>query len=357
MANSFSALENTIASALDFHIKSPAFAQSIQDKPLLGLLTKKQKSFPGGKGDITVPVVFDYTTTIQGYSGDDEVSYVNPQNTKRVTYPWKEIHSGISVTLTELKVDGISVTDSMTGENTSKHSGRDATVLTNILQAKLDDMSEGWARGFNEMFWGDGSDSSKVPGIQAFIKTAAFNNVGSTGGIARNTEFGGKKLWQNRTDTFYFIPGQTKVIEGLRKEIRQLKRYGGKPNVILCGSGFLEKLEAEITAKGLFTQNGFSKNTDISIGVPSILGIGEFIYDPTLDELLPPGELTGSQTNYAYILDTEALGLYVMEGEDKKLHNPARPENKYVIYKGMTWTGGMACKSLNSSGVYIAEND
>lgn len=355
MANTFSVLENTIASALDYHIKSDAFAQSIQEKPLLNLFTKKQKTFPGGKGDITMPVVFDYTTTIQGYEGDEVVNYVNPQNTKRVTYPWKEIHSGITVTLTELKVDGISVTDSMTGENTSKHSGRDATVLTNILKAKLDDMTEGWSRGFNQMFWGDGSDAKKIAGIQAFIKPAATNDVGTTGGIARNTVFqGSKKLWQNRTATFSYEAGQTNIIEGLRKEVRQLKRYGGKPTVILCGSGFLEKLEAEITSKGIFTQTGFSKGTDISIGVPSLLGLGEFVYDPTLDDLLPPGELTGSQTNYAYILDMDALCLYTMEGEDKKVHNPARPENKYVIYKGMTYTGGMTCKRLNSSGLYIA---
>ncbi|CAB4149797.1 hypothetical protein UFOVP543_32 [uncultured Caudovirales phage] len=356
MANTFSSLENTIASALDFHIKSDAFAQSIQEKPLLGLMTRKQKSFPGGKGDITIPVVFDYTTTIQGYEGDETVNYSNPQNTKRVTFPWKEIHSGISVTLTELKVDGISVSDSMTGESTSKHSGRDATVLTNILKAKLDDMTEGWSRGFNTMLWSDGSDTKKVAGIQAFIKPAATNDVGSTGGIARNSTFGGKKLWQNRTGEFTYVTAQTNIIEGLRKEVRQLKRYGGKPNVILCGSRFLELLEAEISSKGLFTQSGFAKGTDISIGVPSLLGLGEFVYDPTLDDLLPPGALSGNQSNYAYIIDTEALQLYAMEGEDKKVHNPARPENKYVIYKGMTWTGGMTAKRLNGCGLYIAND-
>ena len=354
MANSFSALENTVASALDFHVKSDAFAQSIQEKPLLGLMTKKQKSFPGGKGDITIPVVFDYTTTIQGYEGDETVTYQNPQNTKRITFPWKELHSGITVTLTELKVDGISVTDSTTGESTSKHSGRDATVLTNILKAKLDDMTEGWARDFNKMLWGDGSDPKKVAGLGSFIKPAATNDAGNTGGLARNSVFGGKKLWQNRTGTFTYQSGQTKIIEGLRKEIRQLKRYGGKPSVILCGSGFLEKLEAEITAKGYFSMTGFNKSTDISIGVPTVLGLGEFVYDPTLDDMLAPGSLTDTQTNYAYILDMEAIQLMVMDGEDKKTHNPARPETKYVIYKGMTWTGGLTVKRLNSSGLYIA---
>lgn len=353
MPSTFSQLDHIVASALDFHVKSDAFAQTIQDKPLLNALTKKQKSFPGGKGEITMPVVFDYTTTTVGYEGDDTVSYQNPANTKRVSYPWKEIHAGITVTLTELKIDGLSVTDSLTGESTSKHSGRDATVLTNILKAKLDDMSEGWARSQNEMFWLDGSqDAKKVPGIMSFIRPAATNATGTTGGISRATN----AAWRNRTDVFTYEAGATNIIDGLRKEVRQLKRYGGKPNLIVCGSGFLERLEKEITSKGLFTQSGFSKSTDISIGVPQLLGLGEFVYDPTLDDLLPHGAEEGNQSNACYVLDTDALGVWVMEGEDKKVHNPARPEDKYVIYKAMTWTGGMAAKKLNSSGLYLVED-
>jgi hypothetical protein len=353
---SFTTLESTVASALDFHIKSDAFAQTIQEKPLINALTRRQKSFPGGKGDITMPVVFNYTTSIDGYEGDDEVTYANPQNTKRVKYPWYEIHAGITMTFTELKQDGITVTDSVTGESTSRKSGREATVLTNILKAKLDDMTEGWARDFNKMLWLDGSqDAKQVPGIMSFIKPAATNNTGTVGGIARNLTVDGKKVWQNRADTFTYEAGATNIIDGLRREIRQLKRYGGKPSVIFCGSGFLERLEKEISSKGIFTQSGFSQGTDISIGVPRILGIGEFVYDPTLDDL-PKHDGTGNQTNHAYILDVDGLGLYTMEGEDKKVHNPARPENKYVLYKGMTWTGAMTCKRLSGSGLYVVED-
>lgn len=349
--SAFTNIESTIASALDFHIKSDAFAQTIQEKPLLSAMLKRQKTFPGGKGEITVPVVFNYTTSITGYEGSDTVSYTNPQNTKRASYNWKEIHAGLTVTFTELKQDGLSVTDSLSGESTSKHSGRDATVLTNILKAKLDDMSEGWARGMNSMLWKDGTqDAKQVPGLMSLIKPASSTALGTTGGISRVTN----ALWRNRADTFTYTAGSTNLIDGLRKEVRQLKRYGGKPSLIVCGSGFLEKLEKEIHSKGLFTQVGFSKGTDISMGVPSLLGIGDFVYDPTLDDL-PKHDGTGNQSNFAYILDTDAIQVYVMEGEDKKVHNPARPENVYAIYKAMTWTGALICKKLNSSGLYEAD--
>jgi hypothetical protein len=146
MAFTNAELANITASALDYYVKGPAFAQNIQDKPLLKAFTGKQKTFPGGKGNISIPVTFDYTTAIAGFTHNDTVSYANPANTKRASYPWKEIHAGISLTLTELKHDGLSVSDSTTGASTSKHSERDLTVLTGILDEKLKDMSEGWSR-------------------------------------------------------------------------------------------------------------------------------------------------------------------------------------------------------------------
>jgi hypothetical protein len=341
-------LENTLASAIDFHVKGPAFAQTIQDKPLLSSLKKKQKTFSGGKGNITIPVKFDFTTTVQGFEELDEVTYANPQNTKRASYAWKEIHAGITLSLTELKIDGISVSDSLTGENTVKHAGRDAHVLTNILQEKLDDMSEGWARSMNELLWLDGTQDAKVPpGIMSFIKPAASVATGTTGGISRVTN----ALWRNRTDTYTYVTGQTNIIDGLTAEVRQLKRYGGKPSLIVCGSEFLGCLEREVRSKGIFTQTGFAKSTDVGIGTLSILGLGEFLYDPTLDDLAKH-DGTGNQSLNCYVLDTDAIGLHVMDGEDMKVHNPARPEDKYAIYKALTWTGAMASKRLNSSGLY-----
>ena len=358
MAFTTGELENIANSALDFYVKGDAMAQTIQNKPLLNLLTKRQQTFPGGKGYIDLPIVFDYTTSIQGYTHNQTVSYQNPANTKRIRFPWAELHAGLSVTFTELKHDGISVTDSATGESTSKHSNRDITVLTNILKAKMDDMSEGWARGFNTMLWLDGTQQANVfAGISAYIRPDAsitgatdLNATGTTGGIDRATT----PLWRNRAAKWTYTSGATNIIDGLRSEIRQLTRFGGKPGTIVCGSGFLQKLEKEVHSKGLYTQSGFSKGFDVSIGTISLQGIGEFMYDPTLDQI--EGYATGetTRTNYAYVLDNEAMQLYVMDGEDKKTHNPARPENVYAIYKSMTWTGGTVAKRLNSSGVYVA---
>jgi hypothetical protein len=96
-------LENIANAALDFYIKGQPLSQQLQDKPLLAAMKAAQKTFPGGKGEIKGNVKADYTTSFAGYSHDDTVTYANPANIKQFTYPWKELHAGISLTLTELK--------------------------------------------------------------------------------------------------------------------------------------------------------------------------------------------------------------------------------------------------------------
>ena len=113
-------LANVANAALDYYVnKGKVFSQTLQDKPLLAAMEKTAKTMPGGKGNVSLAVKGVYTSGVAGYVATDTVTYANPANIQSVNYPWKEHHTGISVTLTELKHDGISVSDSTTGESTS----------------------------------------------------------------------------------------------------------------------------------------------------------------------------------------------------------------------------------------------
>src|SRR3990167_1082051 len=146
-------LENAANALLDYHIRGPAYSQVIQDRPLFDWLMGAQKTFPGGKEYITEPVKGEYTTAVQGYTHDDEVSYANPANIKRTQASWYELHAGISLTLTELKKAGISIADSMKFGGTSQHSEAEKVQLTNLLDDKIEDMMEGYARSVTDMLW------------------------------------------------------------------------------------------------------------------------------------------------------------------------------------------------------------
>lgn len=344
MAFTANELANIANAAIDFHFqKGKVHSQTLQNKPLLKKMMSKQKTFPGGKENITVRAKGNYTTTIMGYDHNDTVTYANPANIKTATFPWKEIHAGISVTMTELKKDGISVTDSSNGKGTSNHSEREKTMLANLLEDKLEDMSEGTSRGMNDMFWQDGSqDAKQVPGIRSFILNDPTSAT-VVAGIDQSTS----TWWRNRASLAInsSTPSNQNLVKVLQKEFRQLRRYGGNPDTFLAGSDFIEALESEIREKGNYSDTGFMNNGKNDAGMADLSFKGLAIeYDPTLDD--------DSLSKYGYVLDCKTIKPMVMEGEDMKSHNPSRPEDKYVLYRAVTWTGGLICNQRNANGVY-----
>jgi hypothetical protein len=347
MAFTQAEIDNIANAALDFYIKGQPLSQQLQDKPLLAAMKSAQKTFGGGRGEIKGNVKANYTTSFMGYSDSDVVTYVNPANIKQYTYPWKELHAGIEVTLTELKKAGISVVDSTTGEQTTNHSQQELFEISNLLEDKLEDMDEGTARSLNTIYWQDGTASAKVfPGVQAIV--ADDPTVGVVGGIDRATN----TWWRNRSavgaNMITADKSNQTLTKFLRSEYRQLRRYGGKPTLWLAGSAFIEALEAEVAEKGIYTQSGFVNKGQTNIGMAAINmnGVGDCLYDPTLDDL--------GRSDFSYMLDPRHLFPYVMEGEDMKTHNPARPATQYVLYRGVTWTGALTARKMNAHGVYQA---
>lgn len=337
-------LENAANAALDYYMdRGEVFSSTIQHKPLLRELLKTKKDFPSGNANISVGVKGDYTTTIQGYTHDDTVTYKNPANIKRAAFPWKEIHWGISCTMTELKKDGITIADTTDGTGDERHSGREVTALANLLDDKLEDMKEGAERGLQTMFWQDGTqDAKQIPGIRSFIVDAP------TTGIVGGIDSAVNSWWQNRANLTISVgsdPTVQVLVNFLQTELRQLRRYGNPKHIALCGSDFLTELEKELRSKGNYTLDGWDKKGAIDIAMADIALKGVmFEYDPSLDDL--------GYAKRCYMLDTKSIKLMPMEDEYMKKHSPARPEDKYVIYRAVTMTAGLTIKQRNTSGVY-----
>ncbi len=336
------AVANDIANAvLKFYARGPALAQTIQRKPLLAMLNSGKKTFPGGNLYVSDPVQFAYMSDtagfMVGYAEDDQLTFAQAANLLRAEYKWYEVHAGLIITWTELKKDGITISDS---NRKSEHGDMALTRLTGILENRMEDFGESWARSLNTMFWKDGSqDSKQVPGVQALLLQAPA--AGITGGLNRATYTG----WRNRVDLGITPSGQNSLlIEELRKETIQLRRYQGQPSKNLCGSDFLAGLRLEVQAKGFFTMTGFSKATDLGIGGLSVDGLGAFEYDPTLDDL--------GLSKYCFTFDTRRLKLRPMEGEDNKVLTPERPYDYMVFLKSMTWTGTMQATQLNCHEIF-----
>lgn len=337
-------LENAANAAIDFHMdRGKVNAQSVQDKPLLKLLRAKEKTFPGGKELITQRVKGIYSTRPMGFEADDTVTYGNPTNIKTASVPWKQVHAGISFTMGELLKDGISIVDTTNGKGETQHSDREATMLANMLDDKIDDMDEGTDIGMNLMYWRDGTqDAKEIPGIRSFIL-----NDPTSATVVCGIDQQANTWWRNRASLGIASsdPSLLGVTNKLQTEMRQLRRFGGNPTRGLAGSAFLEFMEKEVRSKGNFTLDGWAKKGTIDMSTADIAFKGvEFEYDPTLDDI--------GLEKFLYLLDTKHIYPMAIEGENWKKHNPARPAEKYVFYRAHTYAGGLICRRRNSSGVY-----
>ncbi len=345
MAFTAEELSSIANAALDYHFKGQPLPQSIQDKPLLAMAESKRKNFPGGKGDITRPVKGKYEFEggaavnpgdLSGYTHDDTVEYGTIAGIERAKYPWREVHTGWNCTLTELKIDGISVVDSARGERTSNHSRREMTAITNIMEDKVETFGEIIAKQMNNMFWSDGTaDPLGFLGVQYFITPTPA--VGVTGGIDRAI----MPWWRNR----YLMMDPLTMPVQFNAEWRQLRRYGGRPDLVLCGSDFLDALNTALLEKGNYTDRNWNRGSATELNIADITFNGiRFVYDPTLDDL--------GFAKRCYVIDSRRLYVHSMDQEWGKDHNPARPHDIYAVFKAKTYTGQMCADQLNCHGLY-----
>jgi len=344
--------------------KGEQFRQTLQKRPLMDKLVSRKKFFGSGKGSLTVAVSGAFgaggvNDTLKGYTHDDQVVFYTPANIKRAVYAWREHHLGIVMTHTELKMDGISVVDpGSNGEKTTEHSRRELTTLVSLFDDKLFDVTEKYARDFNALLYGDGvADAKALHGLKLLV--ADDPSVGVVGGINRATA--GFEWWRNRARTAAFgvkvsgtpalgawgggavtsnIADGGALLQVLQSELRQLSRYGGKPDLFVVGSDFLGAMEKEMRANGSYSMTGFTKNQDGSMGDMYFSG-SPIVYDPTLDDL--------GLAKRGYWLDTSKIGIYAMEDEWMHKHTPARPADKFIMYRSITSTCQLIGKQFNSS--------
>lgn len=345
-------------SALETFIdKGTVFKQNIANKPMLDAFNSSAGKFTGGNDNVSFAVrAGQGGLSLQGFTGDDQVGYGNPTGIKRVRFPWKEHHIGMVVTMTELKKDGIDVTESGASQSTNSMSEREAQALANVLEEKNEALAEDYAFSLDRLIHGDGtSDSKAIAGIQSLV--LANPGLGATGTLNRTAN----TWWRNRAATaaanaagtgFNAITSNTAgggaLLQFLQEEKRRLSKFkqGSTKWKMFAGSDFISAMEKELRANGSYSQTGFtSGGTDGAMADVKFAGM-EITWDPTLDDL--------NLAKRMYWLDMGRTGikLMYMDGQRMKKHNPARPYDRYVMYNGITMTGVMVAKQLNTSGVY-----
>jgi hypothetical protein len=316
--------------------------QNIQDKPLLRDLNAKKKSFPGGQGYISGPVRASggHAGFFGWFSHADQVTFARPDNILRAKYLWRECHVGFVLSFTDLKQHGVSV--DMSG-NAVKSTAEEIQLVKDWLAAVIEDeFGESLSIEVQNALWADGTQDAK-----AIVGVTGILDDNPASGLIGSLDRAAYAWWRHRVNlNMPFSPANTSLIKKLKAEIRQLRRYGGRPDSIYAGSDFIGALEDELVAKGLFSQEGFSRkeNTDIAINNIRIRGVGEVQYEPWLDD--------NGYAKRAYVLDSNHAKLMPMKGQDMMAHKAVRPYDQFVLFKSVTGTMALCFDQLNCHGVY-----
>lgn len=356
MAFTADEIANINNSALENYIdKGKVWAQNVANKPMLAAFNAAAGKFSGGKDNVSFGVKSGQGGgTLAGYSGDDQLNFYNPVGTKRARFPWKEHHIGMVVTHTELKIDGINVVEDGSDQSTNEMDGREEHALADILDEKNETLGEDYAFSLDRLIHGDGSSDAKaLAGIASIILDVP--GVGSTGGLSRVAN----PYWRNRAATVAngLAGGQGAItvntanggalIEFLEQEWLQLSKFrkGSTKYKIFAGSDFIAGYRKEMRANGFYTNNGLKGGVDGAQGPLSWHEV-PVEWDPTLDDI--------GLSKRCYVIDMSKSGvrLLYMDGNRMKKHNPARPYDRMVMYNGITMTGVMVAKQLNTSAVY-----
>ncbi len=340
-----STLDEIVNTTLESYIRNELYAQADQATPALRIMQSKKKTFPGGEGlKLTGTASFDYTTDWEIYSGEDTLTFNEMNNKKLFTYEGIENHMGLKIVYTALKAAGFKITDANTkGSMTfAKASKSDANRITDFLQGKFKEMDFSSRQSFSKKrIWSDGSNG--FHGLPSIIKNVPA--VGITGGLSRATN----EKWRNRAlvgdDAITPSTSAQTLLATMQEECRLLRVYGGNPDAVFAGNKAIKAFEKEIRANGTLTQTGFMNgNTKVGIKGIELIGLPPIIHEPALDDL--------GLSGFIYIVDTNAVALTMLEGDDMTIHMPSRPYNKMSGYKSVTWTGMLCGKQLNGCGVY-----
>lgn len=348
------------ATTLDYFVKNGLFNSNIQMKPTLDKFEKKAKPFRGGRENISIGVKFDTgaggtNDGVVGFSHNDTVSFYNPNNGLRANYIWREHHIGMEMSETQLKQQGIVISDTDRKLSSSGKS-RGEMILADIVEEATKDFTEQYAKTMNDLIWGDGTvDTSALAGLRSFIQD--IPTVGTVGGLSAVTY----APWRNYSFTAAFAGAASfdanygggaitstpanggALLQQLQVTWRQLRRYGGNPDCFMAGSDFIDAMETEIRANGNYSDTGFTKNQDGSMGEMMWKGM-KVVYDPTLDDL--------GRAKFAYVWDSSHIYLNALEGDWKRQRTPARPYDQFVFHQSLLCTGQMVAKARNSACVF-----
>ena len=333
---------------LDFYMAANPVDQIALERPLLKALQGKKKTAPGAKQFIVEQLRARYSSNFQWFNGSSIVTYNRRQTVEQANYAWRSCHDGFALDEDRLAQNGIIVTDEQ--ESTKSASMAEKIQLTNLIEEQAEVLKLGFQEQFSYQLHVDGTQSpDAIAGLDALVSLTP--TVGTVGGIDRS--LAANAYFRNNVATGLTSTTSTgTILNGMEVGYRQAMRNGGRPDLIIAGSTYIDGYRN-------FVLNTFGRmdfgpsNTKRIEGGTSVLTFQgtEVQWSPEFQELDSRFGPAIPWEKRCYFLNSNYLMLRPLQGHDMISRKPPRAYDRYEYYWGLTWRGAMTLTRANAQTV------
>ncbi len=332
---------------LDFYLADKPVDQIALERPIMKALMGKKKSAPGAKQFVVEQLRARYSSNFQWFNGSSIVTYNRRQTVEQANFAWRSCHDGFALDEDRLAQNGIIVTDD---RGPTKASDSEKIMLTNLIEEQAEVLRLGFQEQFSYQLHLDGTQSTDaIAGLDSLVSLAPTS--GTVGGIDRASA--ANAYWRNNVSTGLTTTTSTgTILNQMEVQFRQCARNGGRPDLIVAGSTFIDGYRN-------FVLNTFGRmdfgpsNTKRVEGGTSVLTFQgtEVQWSPEFQELdsrYAPATLWEKR---CYFLNTQTITLRPLQGHDMISRKPPRAYDRYEYYWGLTWRGALTMNRANANAV------
>lgn len=330
---------------LDFYLANNPVDQVKLERPLLKALQAKKKSAPGAKQYIVEQLRKSYQSNFQWFNGSSVVTYNRRQTIEQANYAWRSCHDGFALDEDRLAQNGITVTDT---SGPSSASDAEKVQLTNLFEEQSEVLRLGFQEQFSYQLHLDGTQSTDaITGLDALVSLTP--TTGTVGGIDRATA--ANAYWRNNVATGLTTTTSTgTILNQMEVSWRQCSRNGGKPDLIIAGSTFIDGYRNFVL--NTFGRMDFgpsnTKRVEGGTAVLTFQGV-DVQWSPEFQELdsrYAPATLWEKR---CYFLNTNTICLRPLQGHDMVSRKPPRAYDRYEYYFAITWRGALTMNRSNAN--------
>lgn len=332
---------------LDFYLANKPVDQVAIERPLMKALQGKKKAAPGAKQYIVEQLRKTYASNFQWFNGSSVVTYNRRQTLEQANYAWRSCHDGLALDEDRLAQNGITITDD---GKTGTASDAEKIQLTNLFEEQSESLREGFQEQFSQALHLDGTQSTDaITGLDSLVSLTPTS--GTVGGIDRSTA--ANAYWRNNVATGLTTTTTTgTILNNMETGWRSCIRNGGKPDLILAGSTYVDGYRQFLMNTYGRMDFGPSNQKEIEGGTKSMTFHGvEVTWSPEfadLDTRYAPSTLWEKR---CYFLNLNTLRLRPLSGHDMVNRKPPRAYDRYEYYWAITWRGAMTLNRSNANWV------